>query len=70
MTKAEILEELPRLTSEERAEVLEEIWRIEGTAGPTPEEIALLEREQAEFEADGDLGEPLEVVEARWRARK
>lgn len=67
MSKAEILEELPRLTDEDRAEVREELQRIEGT-GPTPEEIALLDKAQADFDADQDVGITWEELEARLRA--
>ncbi|PYJ00617.1 MAG: hypothetical protein DME25_20265 [Verrucomicrobia bacterium] len=51
MSKAEILQELPKLKPDERQEVLERLWDLEDQdlvngLGPSPEEKAILDREQ------------------------
>ena len=61
VSKSEILGELPRLQAEERQEILEHLWRIEEDsllqgAAPNAGEIALLDRELAAFEQDGQTG--------------
>ncbi len=43
MSKAEILAQLPKLSPQERGEILEQLWRMEETSGPTPREKALLD---------------------------
>jgi putative addiction module component (TIGR02574 family) len=77
MTKTEILEELLRLTAEDRQEIRQKLneidgdeW-IDGDNGDDPlteDEKALLERRLAAYEKEPDAGSAWEEVEARiWR---
>lgn len=74
MSKAEILAELPRLTSAERQEIRLKLARLDGEewlngAEPlTDAEKALLDERLAAYENDPDAGS-WEVVEACIRAR-
>ena len=65
MSKAEIVAQLPKLSSAERSEILEQLWRIEEAAGPTPREKALLDEAQADYDANPKAGAPWSEVEAR-----
>lgn len=67
MSKAEILEELPRLSAQERAEILDQLWQLEVAAGPTEVEKTLLNEAQAHYEANPDSGSSWSDVEARLR---
>ena len=67
MSKAEIMAQLPKLSSQERGEILEQLWRMEEAAGPTPRERALLDEAQASYEANPTSGAPWSEVEARLR---
>jgi len=67
MSKAQILAELPRLTPEERAEILESLWQLEESAGPTERERAILNEAQAAYDADPTAGSPWREVDARLR---
>ncbi|HRI82497.1 MAG TPA: addiction module protein [Opitutaceae bacterium] len=69
MSKAEILAELPRLSPQERGEILEQLWRLEEAVGPTPREKALLDEAQADYDANPDAGSPWAEVHARLRQR-
>ena len=73
MSKAEILAELPRLSPEDRGEILMHLWQMQEEAatrrGPTASERNLLDRELAEYEANPDSGSPWSEVEARLRRR-
>ena len=69
MSKAEILAELPRLSPQERGEVLDHLWRLEETAGPTGHEAHLLDEDQAAYEATPAAGAAWPEVEARLRRR-
>jgi putative addiction module component (TIGR02574 family) len=77
MSKAEILEELPRLKPEERQEVLEKICELDHLAGDewlddaglSDADKALLETRLAAYEKDPDAGSSWEEVEARIRAK-
>ncbi len=75
MSKVEILEELPRLTREERKEVLLRLAEIDGNLwlddnDPlTDAEKALLDARLAAYERDPDAGHSWAEVEARIRAR-
>jgi putative addiction module component (TIGR02574 family) len=69
MSKAEILSELPRLSLQDRAEILEHLWRLEEAAGPTDEEKAALNEAQAAYDANPTAGAPWSEVEARLRQR-
>jgi putative addiction module component (TIGR02574 family) len=75
MSKAEIVEELPKLTPAEREEIRLKLAELDGndwldeddplTAG----EKALLNARLAAYEKDPDAGSSWEEVEARIRAR-
>jgi putative addiction module component (TIGR02574 family) len=74
MSKTEILEELPKLTSEERHEIRLKLAELDGDGwlddDPlTDEEKALLEARMAAYEKDPDAGSSWEEVESRVRAR-
>ena len=77
MSKAEILEELPRLKPEERQEVLEKICQLDRLAGDgwlddaglSDADKALLETRLAAYEKDPYAGSSWEEVEARIRAK-
>jgi putative addiction module component (TIGR02574 family) len=69
MSKQEILSELPSLSAEERAEILEQLWRLEEAAGPTERERTLLNEAQADYDANPAPGAPWREVEARLRKR-
>ncbi len=75
MSKAEILAELPRLKAEERTQVFERLCELQERdilqgVGPTAEEKKLLDEALAEFERDGDVGEPWLNVLHRFRASR
>ena len=65
MSKAEILSELPRLTPEERAEILESLWQLEEAGGPTDRERAILNEAQEAYDADPSAGATWRDVEMR-----
>jgi putative addiction module component (TIGR02574 family) len=67
MSKAEILAELPRLSAQERAEILERLWNLEEATGPTQREKTLLNDAQASYEANPSAGAPWREVEKRVR---
>jgi hypothetical protein len=67
MSKAEILSELPRLTSDERAEILDSLLQLEEAGGPTQRERAVLNEAQASYDADPSAGSSWREVEARLR---
>jgi hypothetical protein len=58
MSKAEIIAELPKLSPQERGEILEQLWRIEEAAGSAPREKALLDEAQAGYDANPKAGAP------------
>ena len=70
MSKAEILSELPRLSRQDRAEILAHLWKLEEASGPTGSEIAALNEAQADYDADPTPGAPWSAVEARLRRRE
>jgi hypothetical protein len=75
MRKAEILAELPRLEAEERAQVFERLCELQERDlleghGPTPDEKRLLDRALAEFEHDGQRGEPWRDVLLRLQSSR
>lgn len=70
MSKAEILAELSRLSAPDRHEILEQLCLLEEAAGPTLEEMHLLNEAQAEYDANPTAGDSWENVEQRIRARK
>jgi len=72
VSKSEILAELPRLRAEDRQEIIEHLWQIEESsllqgAAPDAAETALLDRELAAFERDGQTGTPWREVLLRIR---
>jgi putative addiction module component (TIGR02574 family) len=75
MSKLEILEELPRLTAEDRLEIRRKLNEIDGDgwmdgADPlTDAEKALLEARLAAYEKDPDAGSSWEEVESRIQDR-
>jgi putative addiction module component (TIGR02574 family) len=70
MSKAEILAQLPKLSAQDRGEILEQLWRLEEAAGPTEYEKAALNEAQAAYDADPNAGAPWADAEARLRRRK
>ena len=75
MSKVEILEELPKLTREERKEIRSRLAELDGNLwldadDPlTDAEKALLDARLAAYEKDPDAGSSWAEVEARIRAR-
>lgn len=72
MSKAEILQQLPKLGSEERREIFERIGELEEQhllkgGEPTAEEKALLDRELEEYRRNPEAGSTWKEVEARLR---
>jgi putative addiction module component (TIGR02574 family) len=69
MSKTEILAELPKLSAQDREEILEQLWRLEEAGGPTDREKTLLNEAQAAYDANPNAGAPWSEVEARLRRR-
>ena len=69
MSKLEIMAEMPRLTAQDRAEILGRLWLLEEAAGPTETERTALEEAQAAYEADPAAAFSWADVEARMRGR-
>jgi len=75
MSKVEILEQLPKLTIEERNEIRLKLAELDGNSWLDDEEPltdtekALLEARLAAYERDPDAGSSWAEVEARIRAR-
>ena len=73
MSTAEILSELPALSTESRSQILERLYELQeaellqGNA-PTPQEKQLLDQALADFQRDGDIGTPWREVIARVTA--
>ena len=73
MSKAEILEQLPKLNSVELREICDRIWQLEeeqllsGRANPSDEEKALLDRELEEYSRDREAGSSWEDVKSRLK---
>jgi hypothetical protein len=63
MSKLEILAELPRLSPQERAEILERLWHLEEAAGPNERECTLLNEAQADYDANPSASTPWREVE-------
>ena len=75
MSKAEILAELPKLKAAERTQVFERLCELQERGllaghGPTPEEKRLLDQALAEFERDGQRGEPWRDVLHRLQSSR
>lgn len=73
MSKADILAELPKLTADDRTEILDQLWSLEEKdalqRGPSREEKALLDAELADFAANPGAGNSWTEVQARLRTR-
>jgi hypothetical protein len=67
MSKAEILAELPKLSAQDRSEILAQLWRLEETSGATEREKAVLNDAQVSYDANPEAGAPWSEVEARLR---
>ena len=72
MSKADILNELPRLKSGERQEIFNRLCEIEESdllqgGSPSAEEKALLDQELADYQKNPDTGSSWPEVEARLR---
>lgn len=71
MSKAEILQQLPKLNSVDLREISDRIWQLEeeallnGRATPSDEEKALLDREFEDFARDPLSESSWEEVKAR-----
>lgn len=69
MSKAEILAELPKLSAQDRSDILSRLWQLEEASPPSEHEQQLLREEQAAYEKNPDAGAPWSEVEARLRRR-
>jgi len=73
MSKADILAELPKLTADDRSEILDQLWSLEEQEalrrGPSPEEKTLLDAELADYAANPNAGGSWAEVQARLRHR-
>jgi hypothetical protein len=73
MSKAEILEQLPKLKPSELREVHDRIWQLEeeellsGRAKPSDDEKALLDAELQDYARNPDAGSSWREVEARLK---
>ena len=69
MSKTEILAELPKLSAQERGEIMEQLWRLEEAAGPTDYEKRALNEAQAAYDANPAAVAPWSEVQSRLRKR-
>ncbi|MEM6886231.1 MAG: hypothetical protein AAF571_14500 [Verrucomicrobiota bacterium] len=69
MSTAEILAELPKLPEAKREEVFASLLKLKAAEQQTARERTILNEVQTHYEADGDAGEDLSVVEKRMRDR-
>ena len=73
MSKSEILEELPKLSSVELREIRDRIFQLEeeellsGRAKPSQEEKALLDRELEDYSRDPNAGSNWQEVQSRLK---
>lgn len=72
MSKAEIIQELPRLKAEERREIFELICDMDerdllNSSAPTAKERALLDQESEDYRLNPEAGSTWAEVEARLR---
>ena len=73
MSKSEILDELPKLSSIELREIRDRIWQLEeeellsGRAKPSEEEKAFLDRELEDYSRDPAAGSNWKEVESRLK---
>ncbi|HVN79654.1 MAG TPA: addiction module protein [Terriglobia bacterium] len=74
MIKTEIIAELPKLTPNDRREILDKIWELDGgdwldSGELTEDERALIKQRLAEHERNPETSIPWVEVEARLRQR-
>jgi len=74
MSKTDIMIELPKLTPDERREILDKIWELDGADWLDSGELTnvdrvLIEQRLAEHEGNPDAAVPWDEVEARLRQR-
>ena len=73
MSKAEIVAALPGLSPGERAEILDQLWRLEEEdalrQGPATHEKKLLDQELSDYQKNPDAVTPWKVAEARLRRK-
>jgi putative addiction module component (TIGR02574 family) len=74
MSKTEIIAELPKLTPNDRKEILDKIWELDGgewldSGELTQDERKLIEQRLAEHERNPETSIPWEEVDARLRQR-
>ena len=73
MSKADILEQLPKLNSVELREICGRIWQIEeeqllsGRADPSDEERTMLDSELEDYSRDREAGSSWEDVKSRLK---
>ncbi len=73
MSKAEILEQLPKLNWVELREICDRIWQIEeqqllsGRVNPSEGEKALLDSELEDYSRDREVGSSWEDVKSRLK---
>jgi putative addiction module component (TIGR02574 family) len=73
MSKAEILEQLPKLNSVELQEIWDRIWQLQeerllsGHGNPSDEEKALLDSELEDYSLDRGAGSSWEDVKSRLK---
>jgi putative addiction module component (TIGR02574 family) len=72
MSKADILEDLPKLKPPELQEILERIWELEEAhlvtnLAPTEREKAILDRELEDYRRNPEAGSSWDEVAARLR---
>jgi hypothetical protein len=75
MSKADILQQLPELNAEDRAEILDRLWELAerdilNGVGPTAAERALLDRELEDYRQNPEAGSKWSDVELRLRSIK
>ena len=74
MSKTEIIAELSKLTPNDRREILDKIWELDGgdwldNGELTQDERKLIEQRLAEHERNPEASIPWEEVDARFRRR-
>ena len=74
MSKTDIMSELPKLTPDERREILDKIWELDGgdwldSGELTNADRVLIEQRLAEHEGNPESSVPWDDVEDRLRRR-
>ncbi len=68
MSKAETLAELPKLSAEERGDILAQLCKMEEAAGPSLQEQTLLNEAQAAYNANTEAGSTWSELKKRLRS--